>query len=704
MRGQVARVGDSRKWNFPVVHLQFNMATSGRWETVSHKKKATIADKKAARKALSENRPVVDEAPTLQATSTIFEAFEDRNRSSQTKEQIKTFTSADEPGKSLKQQQSKKQQPQKKKQDKKKDDRYNSLDDALKVLDLVELQTLFTDIQNRFPESPSLWLKDLVTYLNLKLNVKDGDPVFSDQPLDYPYSKVGSSLKKMLISALEKCSFNTLLLFFEFCIQEMISDRNRNLSTYGYRIYLQCMAFEKPEIAISNIHKYLDLIKKKQNGPASCLHIMWALGQAGYKDFAIGLKVWIGLMFPQLSNKALASYSLTYLGNLFSQHKDRSSGYKVMGPNEFFPIMDFIFTPNNGLSPALQKKLLGYYPKLKALAFGEHPATNLRNYFPSLLARTTVSCPPSLKTELLSCLTFCLSTDQHCFSEWCQMYTSHMEQSSALMNHLLFTWEQVSRKISSKPLRETIRAFSVTNEELSAKSANNEHLNGCRVACKELMTKMTGTKFPWKSLILLLMTGVVAVVTIDMYSHHGYKGSKTSVFLENSGIASASNQAWNKITVYSAKANQWAKENVPYYYAKACEFCEPYIQLLWEKLYQLGAYIVEVTEPQRNWLNKKVPIFLEWVQDQLPMVTGTIQHYVLLGWSVIHHYSMVIWNGISPYLLATGTWLQENIFTGKLSQESITDGLHNTWSLVQNYTVAFTHWCSDALTTARAAK
>ncbi|XP_070555188.1 transmembrane protein 214-B-like [Ptychodera flava] len=680
---------------FPVMHFSLNMASNtAKWETVSHKKKATVADKKAAKKALSENRPTIDTAPPLQQSATIYNVAFNGVRQTPNKE-----SSREETAKSH-QQQSKKTAPKKKIE--KKDERFKSLDEALKVFDVSEMQALFNDVQNKFPDSPLLWLKDLVTFMNLKLNVKDGDPVFGEQPLDYPLCKVGNTLKKLLISALNKCSTNTLHLFFEFCVHEMISDRNKNLSSYGYRIYLQSIAFERPDVVIENIPKLLELIKKKQNGPASCLSIMWSVGQAGHNDFAAGLRVWIKVMFPQLSSKALANYALTYLGDLFSQHKDRSPGYEVMGPNEFFPIMDFIFTPNNGLSTSpqlgLQKKLLGYYPKLKALAFGETPATNLRNYFPSLLARTTISCPASLKTELLSCLTLCLSADNHCFSEWCQMYTSHMEQSSVLMNHLLFVWDQASKKIPKKPLRDTIRAFSVTNEELTAKSNQYEHLNACRAACKELIAKMTGTTFPWRTLVFLIMSGIIALVTIDMYTHRGYAGSRTALALENSGLESASLQAWNKITVYAGRANNWTQENVPYYYAKACEFSEPYLQLLWEKLYQLGVYIAEVTEPQRKWLNQKVPLLLEWIQDQLPVVTDTIKHYVIVVWSVIYHYSMVVWETISPYLFAAGTWLQENIFTGKLSQESIRHGIHNTWTLVQNYTVAFTHWCSQALT------
>ena len=59
----------------------------------------------------------------------------------------------------------------------------------------------------------------------------------------------------------------------------------------------------------------------------------------------------------------------------------------------------------------------------------------------------------------------------------------------------------------------------------------------------------------------------------------------------------------------------WLSENVPVYYALVCETVGPYLQLFWNKMYELGLYIGEVTKPQRAWLNQKVPELLEWVSS-----------------------------------------------------------------------------------------
>ncbi|XP_006820932.1 transmembrane protein 214-A-like [Saccoglossus kowalevskii] len=293
----------------------------------------------------------------------------------------------------------------------------------------------------------------------------------------------------------------------------------------------------------------------------------------------------------------------------------------------------------------------------------------------------------------------CLSTDPHCFSVWCQMYTSHMEQSNVLMNHLLLTWNTISNKLPLNTLRDTVRAFSVTNDELTGKSNQTPYLNQCQRVCKELMAKMTAAKFPWKYMVLLLMTGMVALVTYDIYRYRGFHGSKTDLFLEESGVKTASVQAWNKVTLYSAKANIWMKDNIPYYYSKACEFSEPYLQLLWEKLYQAGVYLAEVTKPQRQWIDEKIPLVLAWIEEWIPIVLASVRYYVSEAWLFLVYYITLLWNNVSPYLHTTGTWLQENVFVGKLSQESISDGLNVTWNVVQNYTIAFRHWCSEMMST-----
>jgi hypothetical protein len=50
-------------------------------------------------------------------------------------------------------------------------------------IEVGELQSVLTRVQATFPENPSVWLKDLASILNLKMDkVPESDPVFQGKP------------------------------------------------------------------------------------------------------------------------------------------------------------------------------------------------------------------------------------------------------------------------------------------------------------------------------------------------------------------------------------------------------------------------------------------------------------------------------------------------------------------------------------------
>ncbi len=142
------------------------------------------------------------------------------------------------------------------------------------------------------------------------------------------------------------------------------------------------------------------MVKRKQNDKAHCLSVLWSCAQAGYSNPVIGLKVWCGLMLPLLGVKPVSAYAMANLDRILKQKMDKEKAHAVLGPNQFFPILDFVFTPGISLSAQLQKQLMRHYSKLKSMAFGSHPETSLRHFFPSLLARATTNCPEPMKTEV----------------------------------------------------------------------------------------------------------------------------------------------------------------------------------------------------------------------------------------------------------------------------------------------------------------
>lgn len=112
-------------------------------------------------------------------------------------------------------------------------------------------------MQTNFPGNPSVWLKDFASLLNLRLErVVEPDPIYEDKPVgesasegdsiiialgliikvshllsfilpDYPMSLVPAKTKTMLKSTMNDCSTQTLALFLEHCVQNMIIESGK---------------------------------------------------------------------------------------------------------------------------------------------------------------------------------------------------------------------------------------------------------------------------------------------------------------------------------------------------------------------------------------------------------------------------------------------------------------------------------------------
>uniref|UniRef100_A0A4W3H353 Transmembrane protein 214 n=1 Tax=Callorhinchus milii TaxID=7868 RepID=A0A4W3H353_CALMI len=535
-------------------------------------------------------------------------------------------------------------------------------------LDLKELQEQLDKSQNLFPGNPSVWVKDLASYLNYKLQAPETDPTLSQYSYDYPYNLAGKELRNIIKSLLTKAG-DTLEHFFDHCIYTMLreQDKTSGESLHGFRICIQAILLDTPKIGTMNLGKHMELLRSHQNRPVKCLTIMWALGQAG-TDLSEGLKVWLGIMLPVLGIKSLSSYAISYLDKLLMMHSNLIKGFGIIGPKDFFPLLDFAFMPNNSLSPNLQDQLRHLYPRLKVLAFGAKPESTLHTYFPSFLSRATPNCPADMKKELLQCMVECLNKDSHSFSVWRQLYTKHLAQSSLLLNNLLETWANTPAKVQ-KALQETVRSFKVTNEELSAKGANNvEEIAACNTACNFLLQKLKGGGFPWSRLLFVLVVFVAGFVIQDIRIHGSFNGYLCChLLLLNYHLL-------------------WMETNTPHYYSEAITKVRPNLELVGGKLIELAVYTRDKLSNQIIWINENVPKLIEWVScsqfASRKYVSSIVQYGVL--------------NLASSFNLS---WLVSDM--GEISWDCVKNHFinssHFTWSYVQNTTIAVKNWASSMI-------
>ncbi|XP_042188734.1 transmembrane protein 214 [Callorhinchus milii] len=578
---------------------------------------------------------------------------------------------------------------------------FPSLEAAVKALDLKELQEQLDKSQNLFPGNPSVWVKDLASYLNYKLQAPETDPTLSQYSYDYPYNLAGKELRNIIKSLLTKAG-DTLEHFFDHCIYTMLreQDKTSGESLHGFRICIQAILLDTPKIGTMNLGKHMELLRSHQNRPVKCLTIMWALGQAG-TDLSEGLKVWLGIMLPVLGIKSLSSYAISYLDKLLMMHSNLIKGFGIIGPKDFFPLLDFAFMPNNSLSPNLQDQLRHLYPRLKVLAFGAKPESTLHTYFPSFLSRATPNCPADMKKELLQCMVECLNKDSHSFSVWRQLYTKHLAQSSLLLNNLLETWANTPAKVQ-KALQETVRSFKVTNEELSAKGANNvEEIAACNTACNFLLQKLKGGGFPWSRLLFVLVVFVAGFVIQDIRIHGSFNASSSAHVLQQSGVMSVSQQAWNKISYYSKQGYSWMETNTPHYYSEAITKVRPNLELVGGKLIELAVYTRDKLSNQIIWINENVPKLIEWLRSNFPDAVLQFMKYVKELLLFIQQ------NYLCPALEYVKTVIKQwwthlvNSCEGEISWDCVKNHFinssHFTWSYVQNTTIAVKNWASSMI-------
>uniref|UniRef100_A0A665WL44 Transmembrane protein 214 n=1 Tax=Echeneis naucrates TaxID=173247 RepID=A0A665WL44_ECHNA len=543
---------------------------------------------------------------------------------------------------------------------------HKSLEEAVKNLDVGDLKQQLARSQTLFPENPSVWVKDLAGYLNLHLTAPETEPTLSSYAHDYPYCLIGKELKGVIKGLIGRCS-DILPDFFDYCVYTMLREClltpvSLREPLYGYRVCIQAVLQDKPKIATQNLPEYLELLRSVQNRPVKCLTIMWTLGQAGFYDLSQGLRVWLGIMLPVLGVKSLSAYAIAYLERLLLLHANLTKGFGIMGPKEFFPLLDFAFMPKNALSSSLQEQLRRLYPRLKVLAFGAKPESTLHTYLPSFLSRATPHCPDDMKRELLNCMTECLCIDVQSLGVWRQLYTKHLPQSRRLR----------------KNLEETIQSFRVTNEEMRDTVESND-LQECNNLCQNLQVKMRGHGIPWSKLLMVLLVFAAGFIAHDIRSQGSFADSTTAMYLHNSGITAVSQQAWGKITVYTKQGFSWLEKNTPYYYSECARV--------------LGPLMEKGLENAKTAVNTNTP-------DSVFQVLAYLKELLLY---LHQNYILPALAYISDLLQRAWTNLQESC-NGEVSvsclQGHALSFTNSTWQLLQHTTSAIKTWAQELLTRA----
>ncbi|WAR22732.1 LOW QUALITY PROTEIN: T214B-like protein [Mya arenaria] len=540
------------------------MASSGNWSVVG---KTTKKGKpsgspltKSQKKQFMENMPRIIPADPMQESSTIYDAFVQKEQQRYEKKMQEKFAEKIEAGKEpngkgisdggMKKkhvQKTKKDQPQKKK----------PFEEAIKQVSEEDLRSVLLQSKGHFPDKPDLWLKDLVTFLNMKLeNCIESDKHLQPDATDFPASSLKKGCTRVLTGAMSAGSLATLDHVLYFCVNTMLEEGQAGVPTFGYKIFIQLLVRTSSDTVLTKLQQYQELVRSCQNRPDRCLSVLWALGQVGYPSLKAGLRVWLDLMCPLLGNKALGGY------------------------------------------------LPGNNPQTLAQG-SKNKSTTLRNFFPSYLVRAKSDTSKQLRAEVLSSMVECLSVDQQCFPMWCQLYQKHMTQSRLLLLHLSDNWEKLRARVDGKILQQALMTFLRTNEETTGNKSADE-LAAMNTLCEDFLKKLSKPRFPWRWVMLALVTMVIGVVAYDIMSSKTLKESKTVQFLEMYGVLGVLEQAWDHLYTYTSMAASWLQVNVPVYMSQARAAGAPVVTRAGEYLGRLE----EATRENRQQALNKISYFI----------------------------------------------------------------------------------------------
>uniref|UniRef100_A0A131XQN2 Putative conserved plasma membrane protein n=1 Tax=Ixodes ricinus TaxID=34613 RepID=A0A131XQN2_IXORI len=572
-----------------------------------------------------------------------------------------------------------------------------SLAYTLLQLEGDEIAQLMAEVELRFPSTPLLWLKDLAAFLNKRLEHTPELPNLAEHPTGFPLSGVSAGVRAQLRAAMSNKALHGL--FWEHCLSNLLTDFAKGLPTMGYRLCLQTMASEHPEVVTSRMQKLVELRSKNQQKQPQCLLVLWAACQAGLSDLSKGLAVWMDLLLPVAGVRPYAALVVDYLSNLLERHPSKVAGLGDQGVRQLFAILDLAFGGSLPVSPKQQETLLALYYKFKELSYAGRREKVLHKYFPSYLRRLGGNKRhSSLDAELLSSLVECLSQDEQTYRVWRSThYQLQLVPSRLLIQHLEHQWQLMPRR-SQALLRETLASFALPNPSAKPSAEAEETCRQSQI----LLKKMSGRGFPWFLVLVTLATAVGTLVVWDMQG--SFQRSRTRQLLKDAGLLSHLEPAIAKGAVYWQDGLSWVGTQAPRLYKRACEQFGPTLDAAWVQALASAAWAWDRAAPARDWLCKQGLPLLQWGDEWVPFCAATVLRAAHEAWATVGvGVSWLLTNLVTGAQL-TSAWLTQNVLTGAWSPEKLQGHASDLAATFQGYAVEAYRWLHDQVAQSPVAK
>ena len=119
-----------------------------------------------------------------------------------------------------------------------------------------------------------------------------------NESINHPMDKLPSKFLQIITEIISRTKKETLQYFFDQSLSNLAESLNKDLPFIGHLIVIQILALNDPQRCIDNLARNSLLRNSYQNQSFIGLSILWSLGQAGFADTSVGLKVFQNIMMP----------------------------------------------------------------------------------------------------------------------------------------------------------------------------------------------------------------------------------------------------------------------------------------------------------------------------------------------------------------------------------------------------------------------
>jgi len=468
----------------------------------------------------------------------------------------------------------------------------SSLEEAVKTkIKLDELRNIIEEVQQRWPDSPLLWLRDVAQYLNFALVTNQQEEHCKEVLGGEPLSALTANMRKVIGAMLTRCEEGMRETFFETCVANTAHELAKGGNVAGWRCLTQLLADLQPTVVTAHLPRYVELRNSYQNRPAVGLAILWSVGQAGRKSLQSGIKVWLEVMLPVITFRHYTKYVVDYLAALLAVHNITPNTHMnkpLMDISNFITVQDTVFVVSSAMNKEHARSLQKLYPSLRAIALGGFTNHEL---FPALLPRLDSLASPGQVVDTLEVLAECLAATPAARVHWTQAYTSNLGPSGQLLSYLDSNWIRYRADLDEPELQETIEAF----QDYNASVANKEGLQLATESAHAVAGRFSSPGmawFPWKTLSLLLLIGTAAIINLDMERSGGsFKASNSGQFLSDLGQYERVMGAGTWVMVTTKQGRQWVEVALPPYLARGRKVAGPYLEVAAAKANEAGTIV-----------------------------------------------------------------------------------------------------------------